>query len=322
MLLTVSVLLLAVVVVAAKDVNRTHQGMPAVREIDMQLKLFFLGSMLVDEGRKVMFCPIEKIASTQFRQLFYRLDNDRNWFEPPYHKKESPRLGSFSRERVQHMLTSPDWTRAILVRDPVKRLLSSFVHLVLNPHTPDRYRAALSKRHRNITWPDFVDAVTERDGYNNIHWSPQSRFCGLHRFHPYFNFVGNFEQLQAHGEMLNERAGLEAATSSGWGRCAYVKSPLGAMSVERRYKLYDVLLRNYTASNQTDDCMWCKNLAPHKSNYKKHPVSEMLSQAVWQQVRHSALYAPDYDMFEQLRQRGGVGPFNSAQYDNRRLANE
>lgn len=193
-------------------VEGSRSDLPVVNKADLRVHSFSLGGLLVDEEKRIMFCPIEKVASTQFRQLFYRLSGDENWFEPPYHKKDSPRLGHFPLERARDMLTSATWTRAVVLRDPAKRLLSSYMHLVLNPKTPARYRTALSSRHRNITWPDFVGAVLEKDGYDNIHWTPQSQFCGLWRFHSYFNFVGNFEQLRAHGNLLIARVGLQNAS--------------------------------------------------------------------------------------------------------------
>lgn len=61
--------------------------------------------------------------------------------------------------------------------------------------------------------------------YDNIHWTPQSRFCGLSTFHPLLNFVGNFEQLVAHGEALVARAGLQSA-----GECGG-QQPVGASGV-------------------------------------------------------------------------------------------
>jgi hypothetical protein len=75
-----------------------------------------------------------------------------------------------------------------------------------------RYRTALSDRHKNVTWPDFVSAVLGKDGYDNIHWRPQSHFCGLQRFSALFTFAGNFEQLRGHGEQLIAQAGLEEAS--------------------------------------------------------------------------------------------------------------
>ena len=72
-----------------------------------------------------------------------------------------------------------------------------------------RYRTALSDRHKNVTWPDFVDAVLGKDGYDKIHWTPQSHFCGMRRYHSLLNFVGNFELLRAHGELLISQAGLQ-----------------------------------------------------------------------------------------------------------------
>ena len=64
--------------------------------------------MLVNTRLKIALCPIEKVASSQFRQvklqnlfyhislikgpilycqLFFRMEGDENWFEPPYHSK-------------------------------------------------------------------------------------------------------------------------------------------------------------------------------------------------------------------------------------------
>mmetsp|Transcript_7829 Transcript_7829/g.13198 ORF Transcript_7829/g.13198 Transcript_7829/m.13198 type:complete len:349 (-) Transcript_7829:495-1541(-) len=310
-------LLTAFLVLVLTVVEGGSSGLPVVNKADLRVHSFSLGGLLVDEERQIMFCPIEKVASTQFRQLFYRLSGDENWFEPPYHKKDSPRLGHFSLERARHMLTSAAWTRAVVLRDPAKRLLSSYMHLVLNPKTPARYRTALSDRHRNITWPDFVGAVLEKDGYDNIHWTPQSQFCGLRRFHGYFNFVGNFEQLRAHGELLIARAGLQNATSAGWGKVSYVKSPVRVGTTpESRRREYITLLRGYVRKNVTGDCMWCKNLALHKNKYQHDAVASMLTRPAWLTLRNSAVYAPDYTLFEQLQ---SVPPFEAALYNQHDL---
>ena len=137
-----------------------------------------------------------------------------------------------------------------------------------------------------------MSAVLDEDGYDNIHWTPQNYFCGLRNYYPYLNFVGNFEKLQEHGELLNRRASLLDASeftagkrlrnlmieyffdcvlrllllaTSGWGKCAYVKSPIRVGSTaQSRKQQYAMLLKHYTKNNVTNDCMWCKNLAPHK----------------------------------------------------------
>lgn len=290
---------------------------PEVKQNDLKVNHLSLGGMLVDEKKRFVFCPIEKVASTQFKQLFYRLNNDENWFEPPYHKPNSPRLGHYSLSKVKEILHDSSWTKAVFFRDPTKRLLSSFLHLVLNPRTPPRYRAALSSRHKNISWPDFVEAVLEKDGYDNLHWTPQSHFCGLKRFYPYLNFVGNFEYLRDHGNQLISRVKLEDSTSSGWGKTAYVKSPVVRKSTpeERRVK-YKELLRAYYAKNISgSDCMWCMNLALHKNNYKKNPLNKALSVDMWTRLRHSGVYSPDYSLFLNLRH---VSPFNPYLYDSYR----
>ena len=32
--------------------------------------------------------------------------------------------------------------------------------------------------------------IVDKEKFKNIHWDPQSDFCGLKKFYPLFNFVG------------------------------------------------------------------------------------------------------------------------------------
>ncbi|CAE7651405.1 unnamed protein product, partial [Symbiodinium microadriaticum] len=150
------------------------------------------------------------VASTQFRQLFYRLSGDELWFEPPYFKEHLPMITDYSLERITEIMNDPTWIKAVFFRDPVKRLVSSYLHLLLNPSTPARYRNFLREVQKNVSWPNFVSAVTqERNGWDNVHWQRQTDFCNLRKFWPVFNFVGNYEHLAAHSRMLSNRAHLD-----------------------------------------------------------------------------------------------------------------
>lgn len=54
-------------------------------------------------------------------------------------------------------------------------------------------------------------------------------FFGLHKFLPYFDFVGDFNHVQAHSEALLRRAGLwDEFGASGWG-------PMGTAAFFQRW---------------------------------------------------------------------------------------
>jgi hypothetical protein len=44
----------------------------------------------------------------------------------------------------------------------------------------------------------WTSIIVDKDQYKNIHWDPQTDFCGLKKFHPLFNFVGEFIQMHAY----------------------------------------------------------------------------------------------------------------------------
>ena len=54
--------------------------------------------------------------------------------------------------------------------------------------------------------------------YHNAHWRPQSNFCSLTTHIEAFNFVGNFEKIEAHTQMLLKAVGVwDDYGSNGWG---------------------------------------------------------------------------------------------------------
>jgi hypothetical protein len=84
----------------------------------------------------------------------------------------------------------------------VTRLLSSYLHLFKAPEAIERYKTFLEQRNKSTTWDDFWQSAIS--GMGNPHWDPQINFCGLKKFWPFFNFVGNFELIQEHGPQLTK----------------------------------------------------------------------------------------------------------------------
>jgi hypothetical protein len=80
-----------------------------------------LGHMLVNTKLKIALCPIEKIASSQFRQLFFRMEGDESWFEPPYHKKPLESFQRMSVDEVDRIMHDDSFVKAVIFRDPALR---------------------------------------------------------------------------------------------------------------------------------------------------------------------------------------------------------
>ena len=103
-------------------------------EIDWSDSRFALGGYdkpIVIESHKLVFFPVPKNACTVFKKLFRRMMGYRDWLEKNPHAPSDidglKHLGHFSRDEQLAMMTSPDWTRAVFVRDPLERILSAYL---------------------------------------------------------------------------------------------------------------------------------------------------------------------------------------------------
>jgi len=126
-------------------------------------------------------------------------------------------LYDYSLERATEIMTSPEWTRAIFVRDPKERFLSAYLDKVMQNPLYLRTKCC----------PDGSCVESARESLGNFlriarrcddaHWRPQSR-----RMEPWFwqyiNFVGHMDSLRDDAEKLFRQVGAwEEYGSSGWG---------------------------------------------------------------------------------------------------------
>lgn len=83
-------------------------------------------SPIVIESHKLLFFTIPKVGCTIWKQLFRRMMNYSDWTSQDYdtHQPHNPEINglkylySYTLEEASIMMTSPDWTRAMMVRDP------------------------------------------------------------------------------------------------------------------------------------------------------------------------------------------------------------
>jgi hypothetical protein len=178
---------------------------------------------IVAEKFKLLFVPIPKVACTQWLQLLRRMEGQANWLERklglPYtpHMNGLTYLADYNVTEATEIFTSPEWTRAVFVRDPKERFLSAYLDKVVNSQNivlgsccEDTWDCASS----NTTFADFVNMT---DTCENEHWSAQNQRLPA-KYWQYMNFVGHMESLTVDSERLLRKIGAwEAYGRSGWG---------------------------------------------------------------------------------------------------------
>jgi hypothetical protein len=102
---------------------------------------------IVLEDYKVVFFTTAKVGCTVFKQLFRRMLGIPQWQDVnlPHLIPWNPEVNGlrylyhYNRTAASHMMTAPDWTRAIFVRDPKTRFLSAYLDKVVRVWSSPSY---------------------------------------------------------------------------------------------------------------------------------------------------------------------------------------
>ena len=187
------------------------------------------GSPVVIEEYKLIFFTTAKNACTMWLLLLRRMMHIKKWNEvdvnaekllpwnPEYNGLKY--LYDFNISYVNEIITDPQWTRAIFVRDPKERFLSAYIDKVVRsknyllnkccPTTGD----CVEPSQNNIT--TFLHEVAYF--CHNQHWRPQYLQMTSQQWSQ-INFVGHMDTLQNDAERLLKRLGVwELYGRSGWG---------------------------------------------------------------------------------------------------------
>lgn len=183
-------------------------------------------SPIVVEDFKLIFFTIPKVGCTVWKQLFRRMMGLPDWRHQDEEEgvPHSPYtnglkyLYNYTLEEASRMMTDPEWTRAIMVRDPKHRFLSAFLDKAMG-----NYHKHIIKR----CCPDesCVEGATESLGgflrlaqrCEDGHWKPQHLRMES-KFWPYVDHVGHVENAAHDARELLERVGAwESHGMSGWG---------------------------------------------------------------------------------------------------------
>jgi hypothetical protein len=172
------------------------------------------GAPIVLEKYKLVFFTQGKVACTVFKQLIRRMadtiqtrkdwkefnwrvphDPNQNGLKYLYHYGENNPLD------VLTILTNPNWTRVIFVRDPMERTLSAYLDkavgedgIYVKRHCCNHIASSLCGIKGTSSFLGFLQVINEICCCDN-HWEPQSKRIDK-QFRPFINFVGKFDTLQ------------------------------------------------------------------------------------------------------------------------------
>ena len=181
---------------------------------------------IVIESHKLLFFTIPKVGCTVWKQLFRRMMNHSDWMSQDYeiYQPHNPAVNgltylyNYSLEEASIMMTSPEWTRAMMVREPKQRYLSAFLDKsVGNFHNHIRDRCC----HADDTCIENAQTI---EGFLALcsmcyddHWRPQSTRID-HKYWPYMDQILHVETAANDSQQLLQSIGAwEEYGVDGWG---------------------------------------------------------------------------------------------------------
>jgi hypothetical protein len=187
------------------------------------------GAPIIVEKYKLVFFTVPKVGCTAFKQLFRRMMGHPDWSVQEYQKwlpwnpstNGLAYLYNYDPQHATHMMTSPEWTRAVFVREPKARLLSAYLDKAvrkggkfLSQKGCCPYGGGCVPSAR-ASLRGFLETVVYY--CDDTHWRPQSRRMET-KYWPLVNFVGRLETMRDDARLLLERIGAwDEFGVSGWG---------------------------------------------------------------------------------------------------------
>lgn len=180
---------------------------------------------IVIESHKLVFFTIPKVGCTVWKQLFRRMMGYSDW-ESQDERRGIPHnpatnglqyLYDYNTTRATEIMTSPAWTRAIMVRDPKERFLSAFLDKSVrnyHQHIIGRCCPDGSCAEDAQTLSGFLHLIQRCD---DDHWRPQDRRIDQ-KFWGYVDVVLHTESAANDTENLLRKVGAwERYGATGWG---------------------------------------------------------------------------------------------------------
>ncbi|MBN3310968.1 CHST9 sulfotransferase, partial [Amia calva] len=167
----------------------------------------------VEEKRKILYCEVPKAGCSNWKRTLMVLNGlavsmDTISHDAVHYGKHLKKLDSFDVKGIYERLNT--FTKVIVVRDPMERLVSAFRDKFEHPNSyyhPVFGKAIIGKYRKNatlealstgsgVTFPEFVHYLLDnhRPVGMDIHWETVNRLCFPCLLH--YDFIAKFETLE------------------------------------------------------------------------------------------------------------------------------
>jgi Sulfotransferase family. len=191
----------------------------------------FPNEVYVNEEYRIIFFPVAKVACTEWLRFFLRLNNSPLWCTSGYQNgiHSAKRQGikfitDYTLEEQTDMMTSQDWTRAIFVREPKKRIFSAFLDKTHNkdwsnnfcPHYASLGGNKSECIERRYDFDFFVRKLIDKLS-TDPHWMPCYDYID-EKWWPYMTFISTMENVRHDAQILLKSVKSSVDGVSAWDR--------------------------------------------------------------------------------------------------------
>lgn len=155
---------------------------------------------------QLAFCGVPKAGITRWLSFLRFTFGAKDYLSNPYYKEDIKgfHLDEMRPSVVEEVLTSPNWTRAILIREPAERLLSAYLDKVQN-----KPKLFGMEKGEKVSFELFINSLqSDNWWFTDPHWRPQAYSCGIGHDITSMDFVGSLDKVGLHTKKLLDMVGL------------------------------------------------------------------------------------------------------------------
>jgi hypothetical protein len=184
----------------------------------------FDSSPIVLERYKLVFFTVAGVGDVTWRCLFRRMMGHSDWQNTTRQLDGLSYLYEFNVQEATTMMTSTEYTRAMFVRDPEQRILSSYLETVVKGNGTYFRQACCPFEGGGDEDKDCVPQARNISKFLKLtsvcddpYWRPQSRKMEP-KYYPLLNFIGHYETAKEDAQRLLQRiGGWDEYGQTGWG---------------------------------------------------------------------------------------------------------
>jgi hypothetical protein len=155
-------------------------------------------SPVVVERYKLVFFPVPGAGDRTWRDLLYRMQTDAH--EAVDHRLK--RLFDYNVTEASHIMTSSDYTRAMMVRDPKERLVELYQD-IFSAHKNMTADICPHEDKPPKSFPSFVQLIAS---CSHVTWRPQGQRMDP-KYYPYLTTVLQFDSRERDAKKLLQTIG-------------------------------------------------------------------------------------------------------------------